>query len=230
MNESVKILLVEDDANLGYILKEYLQVYDFEVEWVRDGEAGWEQFKKQRYDLCILDVMMPKMDGFTLGEKIKSFTPEVPLIFLTAKALKIDKLKGFKIGADDYIVKPVDEEELMARIHAIIKRSGNGAVEQQPSMFKIGGYEFDYPNQALIFQGKKQLITTKEAEVLRLLCINKGNLLDRQTTLRELWGENDYFNRRSMDVFISKLRKYLSKDPAVKITNVHGKGFVLEDG
>ena len=229
MNESVKILLVEDDANLGYILKEYLQVYDFEVEWVRDGEAGWEQFKKQRYDLCILDVMMPKMDGFTLGEKIKSFSPEVPLIFLTAKALKIDKLKGFKIGADDYIVKPVDEEELMARIHAIIKRSGNGAVEQQPSMFKVGGYEFDYPNQALIYQGKKQLITTKEAEVLRLLCINKGNLLDRQTTLRELWGENDYFNRRSMDVFISKLRKYLSKDPAVKITNVHGKGFVLED-
>lgn len=229
MNEAVKILLVEDDANLGYILKEYLQVYDFEVEWVRDGEAGLEQFKKLRYDLCILDVMMPKMDGFTLGEKIKSFSPEVPLIFLTAKALKIDKLKGFKIGADDYIVKPVDEEELMARIHAIIKRSGSAGIEQQPSLFKIGGYEFDYPNQALIFEGKKQLITTKEADVLRLLCINKGNLLDRQTTLRELWGENDYFNRRSMDVFISKLRKYLSKDPIVKITNVHGKGFVLED-
>ncbi len=229
MNDSLKILLVEDDANLGYILKEYLQVYDYEVEWAKDGIAGLEQFKKQKFDLCILDVMMPKMDGFTLGEKIKSFTPDVPLIFLTAKALKIDKLKGFKIGADDYIVKPVDEEELMARIQAIIKRSGHTAAEQQPSLFKIGTYEFDYPNQALFFEGKKQLITTKEAEVLRLLCINKGSLLDRQTTLRELWGENDYFNRRSMDVFISKLRKYLSKDPSVKITNVHGKGFVLEE-
>jgi len=229
MNENLKILLVEDDANLGYILKEYLQVYDFNVEWARDGEAGLVQFKKSQYDLCILDVMMPKMDGFTLAEKIKSFDPDVPVIFLTAKALKIDKLKGFKIGADDYIVKPVDEEELMARIHAIIKRSGQGTGEQHPSMFSIGAYEFDYPNQALVYEGKKQLITTKEAEILRLLCINKGNLLDRQTTLRELWGENDYFNRRSMDVFISKLRKYLSKDPTVKITNVHGKGFVLED-
>lgn len=229
MNEKLKILLVEDDANLGYILKEYLQVYDFAVEWARDGEAGLAQFKKSSYDLCILDVMMPKMDGFTLAEKIKSFSPEVPLIFLTAKALKIDKLKGFKMGADDYIVKPVDEEELMARIHAIIKRSGAINSEQQPSLFKIGDYEFDYPNQALVFEGKKQLITTKEADILRLLCLNKGNLLDRQTTLRELWGENDYFNRRSMDVFISKLRKYLGKDPSVKITNVHGKGFVLED-
>ena len=228
MSDSIKILLVEDDANLGYILKEYLSVYDFEVLWAKDGVEGLEQFKKRKYDLCILDVMMPKMDGFTLAEKIKSFNPEVPLIFLTAKALKIDKLKGFKLGADDYIVKPVDEEELIARINAIIKRS-HQATDQQPSLFQIGQYEFDYPNQALIFAGKKQLITTKEADILRLLCMNKGNLLDRQTTLRELWGENDYFNRRSMDVFISKLRKYLSQDPGVKITNVHGKGFVLED-
>lgn len=229
MSEKTKILLVEDDGNLGYILKEYLQVYDFDVTWMKDGEAGLEQFKRLKYDLCILDVMMPKLDGFSLAEKIKSFAPEVPLIFLTAKALKIDKLKGFKLGADDYIVKPVDEEELMARINAIIKRSGQPGPEPQPSLFQIGQYEFDYSNQALIYQGKKQLITTKEAEILRLLCINKGKLLDRQTTLRELWGENDYFNRRSMDVFISKLRKYLSKDPKVKITNVHGKGFVLEE-
>ena len=229
MSDSIKILLVEDDANLGYILKEYLNVYDFEVFWAKDGVEGLEEFKKRKYDLCILDVMMPKMDGFSLAEKIKSFNPEVSLIFLTAKALKIDKLKGFKLGADDYIVKPVDEEELIARIHAIIKRSGHTGGDQQPSLFQIGDYEFDYPNQALVYHGKKQLITTKEADILRLLCVNKGNLLDRQTTLRELWGENDYFNRRSMDVSISKLRKYLSQDPKVKITNVHGKGFVLED-
>lgn len=228
MSEKTRILLVEDDTNLGYILKEYLLVYDFMVDWAKDGEEGLTQFKRLRYDLCILDVMMPRMDGFTLAEKIKSFAPEVPLIFLTAKALKIDKLKGFKLGADDYIVKPVDEEELIARINAIIKRSGHQLTDQQPSLFQIGMYEFDYRNQSLSLKGKKQLITTKEAEILRLLCINKGNLLDRQTTLRELWGESDYFNRRSMDVFISKLRKYLSDDPAVKITNVHGKGFVLE--
>lgn len=229
MSDKTKILLVEDDANLGYILKEYLQVYDFEVDWAKDGEEGLEVFKKRKYDLCILDVMMPKMDGFSLAGKIKSFAPEVPFVFLTAKALKIDKLKGFKLGADDYLVKPVDEEELIARINAIIKRSGHLQEEQQPSLFQIGAYEFDYANQSLKFNGKKQLITTKEADILKLLCIHKGNLLDRQTTLRELWGESDYFNRRSMDVFISKLRKYLSDDPSVKITNVHGKGFVLED-
>lgn len=228
MSNKTRILLVEDDANLGYILKEYLHVYDFEVDWAKDGEEGLAQFKRLKYDLCILDVMMPKMDGFTLAGKIKSFAPEVPLIFLTAKTLKIDKLKGFKLGADDYIVKPVDEEELIARINAIIKRSGHLQEEQQPSLFQIGKYEFDFANQSLTLKGKKQLITTKEAEILRLLCIHKGNLLDRQTTLRELWGESDYFNRRSMDVFISKLRKYLSDDPTVKITNVHGKGFVLE--
>lgn len=229
MSDKTKILLVEDDSNLGYILKEYLQVYDFAVDWAKDGEEGLAHFKQYRYDLCILDVMMPKMDGFTLAEQIKSFAPGIPLIFLTAKALKIDKLKGFKIGADDYIIKPVDEEELMARIHAIIKRSGHAEGELQPSAFQIGTYEFDYANQALIYQGKKQLITTKEAEILRQLCLHKGKLLDRQDTLRQLWGENDYFNRRSMDVFISKLRKYLRHDPSVKITNVHGKGFVLED-
>ena len=228
MSEKTKILLVEDDTNLGYILKEYLHVYDFVVDWAKDGIEGLETFKKYKYDLCILDVMMPKMDGFTLAEKIKAFMPEVPLIFLTAKALKIDKLKGFKLGADDYIVKPVDEEELIARINAIIKRSGHLEDEKQPSLFQIGAYEFDFNNQSLIRESKKQLITTKEAEVLRLLCLHKGKLLDRQTTLRELWGESDYFNRRSMDVFISKLRKYLSDDPSVKITNVHGKGFILE--
>jgi len=229
MNSKINILLVEDDGNLGYILKEYLQVHEFDVNWVKDGEQGLDAFEKNSFDLCILDVMMPKMDGFTLAEKIKRRSPEIPLIFLTAKALKIDKLKGFKAGADDYIVKPVDEEELIARINAIVKRSGLLKDRNQSIIYQIGQYSFDYPNQTLIFKGEKQTITTKEAEILKQLCLRKGQILDRQTTLKEIWGESDYFNRRSMDVFISKLRKYLSQDPQVKIINVHGKGFVLED-
>lgn len=229
MSEKVRILLVEDDSNLGYILKEYLQMHDYDIELAKDGALGLEAFEKDKFDLCILDVMMPKLDGFSLAEKIKAQSPNIPLVFLTAKALKIDKLKGFKVGADDYLVKPVDEEELMARINAIVKRSGLLKEAPKPKTFHVGKYEFDFENQTLVFNEEKQIITTKEAEILRELCLRKGQLLDRETTLRELWGESDYFNRRSMDVFISKLRKYLSNDPSVKITNVHGKGFVLED-
>ena len=226
--KNIKILLVEDDGNLGYILKEYLSMYDFEVTWSKDGEEGFQSFEQGDFDLCILDVMMPKTDGFTLAKKIKNINREMPLIFLTAKALKVDKLRGFKIGADDYIVKPVDEEELIARIRAIINRSiADGASDLDH--FKIGSYEFDFKNQALILGDDRKIITTKEAQVLRGLCINKGNLLDRKATLKALWGDSDYFNRRSMDVFISKLRKYLSRDESIRIINVHGKGFILED-
>ncbi|WP_420387565.1 response regulator transcription factor [Roseivirga sp.] len=228
LNKKGHILLVEDDSSLGYILKEYLLMHDFEVTWAKDGELGLEAFEKDRFDLCILDVMMPKMDGFTLAEQLKSTNASIPLIFLTAKALKIDKLKGFKLGADDYIVKPVDEEELIARINAIIKRSTTQA-QPDPERFIIGKYEFDYTNQALYLGTQKQTITTKEADILRQLCLHKGQILDREQTLKNLWGHSDYFNRRSMDVFISKLRKYLSGDDQIKITNVHGKGFVLED-
>ncbi len=229
--KDIKILLVEDDNNLGYILKEYLSMYDFEVTWSKDGEEGFQSFEQGDFDLCILDVMMPKTDGFTLAKKIKNINREMPLIFLTAKALKVDKLRGFKIGADDYIVKPVDEEELLARIRAIINRSIAAKSDGSSDLdhFKIGSYEFDFKNQALILGDEKKIITTKEAQVLRELCINKGNLLDRKATLKALWGDSDYFNRRSMDVFISKLRKYLSQDESVSITNVHGKGFILED-
>lgn len=229
MSVKTNILLVEDDSNLGYILKEYLLVHEFDVHWAKDGLLGLEAFESSQFDLCILDVMMPKMDGFTLAEKIKKRSPDVPLIFLTAKALKIDKLKGFKVGADDYIIKPVDEEELIARINAIVKRSGMTRQKDLSVTYQIGDYSFDYPNQTLLIGEERQTITTKEAEILRQLCLRKGQILDRQTALKEIWGESDYFNRRSMDVFISKLRKYLSQDPNVKITNVHGKGFVLED-
>ncbi len=228
MSDRIRILLVEDDSNLGYILREYLQVHDFDVDWVKDGEKGLEAFKTNIYELCILDVMMPKMDGFTLAEKIKNHSSSVPLIFLTAKALKIDKLKGFKIGADDYIVKPVDEEELIARINAIIKRTVGIKEVDQANSFEIGTYYFDYENQVLIRGNKRQTITIKEADILKQLCLKKGQILDRETTLKALWGESDYFNRRSMDVFISKLRKYLNEDANVKITNVHGRGFILD--
>ena len=229
MSEQLKILLVEDDGNLGYILKEYLTVYDFDVVLAKDGEEGLKVFKQGQFDLCVLDVMMPKMDGFTLAEEIKAVAPHLPLIFLTAKSLKIDKLKGFKIGADDYIIKPVDEEELIARINAIVKRSSLSLEKITTKQFQIGSYQFDFDTQTLIKEGRKQSITTKEAEVLRQLCLHKGKLMDRKATLKQLWGETDYFNRRSMDVFISKLRKYLSDDPNIKIVNVHGKGFILED-
>lgn len=218
-------MLVEDDQNLGYILSEYLIMHDHEVTWAKDGEEGLEAFGKSTFELCILDIMMPKMDGFSLAEKIKSINPEVPLIFLTAKALKVDKLKGFKLGADDYLVKPVDEEELIARIGAVLKRSQPA---HSRSMYTISSYTFNVADQTLTRNGTKQIITTKEAQVLQHLCINKGHLTDRNDVLRAAWGESDYFNRRSMDVFISKLRKYLSEDSNIKITNVHGKGFVLE--
>ncbi len=229
MSDKTKILLVEDDNNLGYILKEYLAMHDFEVTWAKDGELGLRAFQDGEFDLCVLDIMMPKMDGFTLAEEIKAVAPNLPLVFLTAKSLKVDKLKGFKVGADDYIVKPVDEEELIARINAIIKRSSFTAQKDMQSEFEIGSYSFDFTNQTLSRNGTRQGITTKEAEILRQLCLHKGKLLDRKLTLKQLWGETDYFNRRSMDVFISKLRKYLSADPNIKITNVHGKGFILED-
>ena len=224
---SAKILLAEDDENLGYILKEYLEMKEYQVTLARDGEEGLEYFQQANYDLCLLDVMMPKKDGFTLATEIRAMNTSVPIIFLTAKALKVDKLKGFKIGADDYIVKPVDEEELDARIRAIIKRSSTTA-ENSTSNYEIGNYQFDYTNLRLSLNGEVQQMTQKEGDMLKALCDHQGNILDRQSTLKSLRGESDYFNRRSMDVFISRLRKYLSKDSSITIRNVHGKGFVLE--
>ncbi len=223
-----KLLLVEDDPGLGYILKEYLELNDYAVHLAKDGETGMEVFRREDFDLCILDVMLPRKDGFSLAREIRELDRFVPLIFLTAKALKVDKLKGFKIGADDYIVKPVDEEELIARIEAIIKRSRYASVQQlKEIVYPIGQYRFDYSNQSLYFAQTKQMLTTKESEMLKLLCDRQGRLLDRKAALVNLWGESDYFTRRSMDVFISRLRKYLSKDPKVQITNVHGKGYIL---
>ncbi|MEQ6165773.1 response regulator transcription factor [Ekhidna sp. MALMAid0563] len=221
-----RILLVEDDQNLGYILKEYLQMNDLIVEWVKDGEEGIKVFESSKFDLCILDIMMPKKDGFEVARDIKAKSPEIPLIFLTAKSLKIDKLKGFKAGCDDYIVKPVDEEELIARIHAVLRRSNN--LRQVKDSYQIGKFSFDPKNQKLSIDQNLIQLTQKESKILHILCISAGELVESDHILKELWGQNDYFKRRSMDVFISKLRKYLSADPSVQITNVHGKGYILE--
>ena len=221
------ILLVEDDNSLGYILKEYLEMHKFIITLAKDGDEGLHVFNRQHFDLCILDVMLPKKDGFALAYEIKQLNEKMPVIFLTSKALKIDKLKGFKLGADDYIVKPVDEEELIARIEAVMRRASAAQQEHEAVKFIIGKYVFDYSNQVLTLGPEKQTITVKEAAILKLLCEHKGRILDRKLTLKKLWGESDYFTRRSMDVFISRLRKYLDDDPAIEIKNVHGKGYVL---
>ena len=222
------LLLVEDDKGLSYILREYLELNGYATTVAEDGLAGWETFHQKQFDLIILDVMLPHKDGFTLAREIRQVDSQVPLIFLTAKALKVDKLKGFRIGADDYMVKPVDEEELITRIEAIFKRTRQQEEARDATeLFSIGQYRFDYANQHIYLGDQKQLLTKKEAEVLKLLCLHQGRILDRNMTLKTVWGENDYFKRRSMDVFISRLRKYLKGDDKVSITNVHGKGYIL---
>jgi len=228
MTLKANILLAEDDKNLGYILKEYLTMHHFNVTLAVNGQLALEAFHKNRFDLCILDVMMPVLDGFSVANEIK-LQQDIPIIFLTAKTMKIDKLKGFHLGADDYITKPVDEEELIARINAVLRRTSKVVNNASKDIhFNIGKYIFDYKNQFLLFDGNKQQLTTKEADILRELCLQEGQILDRKKTLNTYWGENDYFNRRSMDVFIYKLRKYLKQDPSISIKNVHGKGFILE--
>ncbi len=223
-----KILLVEDDSTLGYILKEYLEMKGFLVHWGKNGVEGLDIFNKIRIDICILDIMMPEKDGFTLAKEIRSGNQDIPIIFLTAKSLKIDKLKGFNIGADDYIVKPVDEEELIARIKAVLKRSYRQK-DSNEDYSLIGKYIVNYSTQTLKIDNEIINLSVKEIDLLKLLILNKNKILKRKEALKKLWGTNDYFNRRSMDVYVSRLRKYLSKDSNIKITNVHGKGFILSE-
>ena len=221
-----RILLVEDDTSLGYILKEYLEMHHFHIELAKDGEDAILAFNRLPIDVCILDVMLPKKDGFAVAAEIRKLNERMPVIFLTAKSLKIDKLKGFNLGADDYMVKPVDEEELIARINAVMRRV-RPETGDPGNQFQIGKYFFDFANQVLILGDQKQFMTVRETAVLKLLCEHRGKIMDRKQALKQLWGESDYFTRRSMDVFISHLRKYLSADPAIEIRNVHGKGYIL---
>lgn len=224
-----KILLVEDDQTLGFLLKEYLQMKDFKVNWAQNGADGLRHFNFSKFDLCVLDVMMPAIDGFTLAELIRNRDQEVPIIFLTAKSMKEDVIKGFKVGADDYIKKPISEEELVARIKAVLKRSAPAQVTDSQVQFKIGHYNFDSENLKLSLNGSSRTLTQRESDLLKVLCQNKGSLVGRKYVLQKLWGKTDYFTRKSMDVFISRLRKYLKEDEAVQIVNVHGSGFVLSD-
>ncbi|HKK79916.1 MAG TPA: response regulator transcription factor [Phaeodactylibacter sp.] len=220
-----RLLLVEDHETLGFALKEYLQMKGYQVNWSQSAEGGAAYYEKHPVDLCILDVMLPDQDGFELARRIRRRSPEQPLIFLTARSLKADRLRGFGLGADDYLVKPVDEEELVARIEAILRR-----VKPMPktSTYTIGRYHFDPQNQWLSLDGDRRQLTEREAHLLTLLCEREGQLLSREQVLKELWNQNDYFTRRSMDVFISRLRKYLSKDRGVEIQNVYGSGFILK--
>ena len=223
------ILLVEDDQSLGFLLKEYLETQDFQVNWATNGAEGLRQFNDQEYDLCLLDVMMPAIDGFTLAELIRGRNAQMPLVFLTAKSMTADVLKGFKIGADDYIKKPVNEEELVARLNAVLKRAKAAAPPKKDVQYAVGNYQFDAQNFRLDLNGEVRQLTEREADVLRLLVAKKGELVSRDYVLETLWGKSDYFNRKSMDVFISRLRKYLAGDERIKIQNVHGSGFVLSD-
>jgi len=223
------ILLVEDDENLGFVITDFLGISGYKVEHATDGVAGFEAFQNGKFDLCLLDVMMPYKDGFTLAQEIRKEDENIPIIFLTAKVMKEDKIRGFKIGADDYITKPFSTEELSLRIDAILRRTRQSLITSgKDAVYKIGSYTFDYSNQMLKRGGEEKRLTKKEAEVLRLLCINKNKILRREVALKMIWGEDDYFMGRSMDVYITKLRKFLKDDPDVSITNIHRTGFMLE--
>jgi DNA-binding response OmpR family regulator len=225
MEKEFKILLTEDDENLGMLLREYLIAKGYETDLLPDGEAGYQAFTEKKYDICIFDVMMPKKDGFTLAKEIRMMNAEIPIIFLTAKSMKEDVFNGFKIGADDYITKPFSMEELLFRIEAILRRTKGGASGQD--MFQLGKFKFDTQKQQLMDGDKLIKLTTKESELLKLLCNNANKVLERNFALKTIWVDDNYFNARSMDVYITKLRKHLKDEPNIEIINVHGKGYKL---
>ncbi len=225
MEKEYKLLLAEDDENLGMLLREYLEAKGYETDLFPDGEEAYKAFTSTNYDLCVLDVMMPKKDGFTLAKDIRLINTEIPIIFLTAKSMKEDIFQGFKIGADDYITKPFSMEELIFRLEAIIRRTkGTSAVQD---VYQLGKFKFDTQKQQLIDGENIVKLTTKESELLKLLCNNANKVLERNFALKTIWVDDNYFNARSMDVYITKLRKHLKDEPSVEIINVHGKGYKL---
>ena len=223
---SAKILLVEDDAALGFVIKDNLAHKGYDVTLCKDGEQGHEVFHQQLFDLCILDVMMPKKDGFTLAQEVRKKNNHIPILFVTAKAMLEDKLQGFRAGGDDYILKPFSMEELFARIDVFLRRTNGN--HQESNSFTLGEFLFDGKNFKLSHPSGEKTLTQKEAEVMNLLCLHKERVLKREEILKAVWGDDDYFMGRSLDVFISKLRKYLKEDPRVEIVNYHGVGFKLE--
>ncbi len=225
---SKKILLVEDDINLSTVLKDFLELKGYCVEHSSNGEDGLEKFNSKQIDLCLLDIMMPKKDGFTLAKEIRSFS-NIPIIFLTAKSMQKDKIAGLKLGADDYITKPFNTEELILRIEAIFKRSSNYVNNLLQSSFIIGQYNFNFNRRILKYKNNEVKLTSKEAELLKLLCLHKNQILKRETALNKIWKNDSYFSSRSMDVYIVKLRNYLKNDKSIEIINIHSEGFKLID-
>jgi len=224
----VNILLVEDDLNLGFVISDQLKSKNYNVSLAIDGVDGFKRFNEKQFHLCILDVMMPKKDGFSLAQDIRKLNQEVPILFLTAKADTDDRVKGFHSGGDDYLTKPFSLEEFMLRVKSLLKRSGGILTDSFPTKFQIGSYTFDYQNFELIAEGFEKKLTKKEAEILNLLYKYKGQVLPRGIVLNAIWGKDDYFVGRSLDVFITKLRKYFSNDDSITITNIHGVGFKLD--
>ncbi|HTK83100.1 MAG TPA: response regulator transcription factor [Bacteroidota bacterium] len=226
-----RILLLEDDPNLGFMVQENLELRGYGVTRCTNGVDGLSAYRAEHFDLCLVDVMMPKKDGFSFARDVRATDQNIPLIFLTAKAMKEDKIEGFEIGADDYVTKPFSMEELVLRIQAVLKRT-TAPMQQNSGQteFNVGSYQFDYERQLLQRNSKKQKLTTKEAELLKLLCLHLNGTLIREVALKAIWGSDSYFNGRSMDVFISRLRAYLKNDPSVEIINVHGVGYKLVVG
>ena len=226
--QNFKLLVVEDDPNLGTILAEYLRAKDYDVTLCVDGEEGFDSFTKKEYDLVISDVMMPKKDGFTMASEIRKINGKVPIIFLTAKSMKEDTIEGFKLGADDYITKPFSMEELLLRINAILRRTKSEILEEENVKdLNLGMFTFNPNERTLVSGDSTDKLTSKESQLLKLLAQNKNEVLEREFALKAIWGDDSYFNSRSMDVYITKLRKYLRPDESLEIINVHGKGFKL---
>ena len=225
--KKVNILLAEDDPNLGQLLKNYLNAREYETTLITDGAQAMKVFRKEKFHICLLDVMMPELDGFALAKGIREIDANIPIIFLTAKNLKQDVIEGFKSGADDYLTKPFSMEELIYRMEAILRRTSARPHDATADVYTIGKFTFDVTKQLLVYQDQTRKLTTKESELLELLCRHRNEVLERNFALKSIWIDDNYFNARSMDVYITKLRKYLSKDESVEILNIHGKGYKL---
>ncbi|MFN8209971.1 MAG: response regulator transcription factor [Bacteroidales bacterium] len=224
-SKTVRIFLVEDDLSFGSVLKSYLELNDYQVEWVDDGKYAVEHFRKGAFDVCILDVMLPHVDGFTIATEIRKMNPSVPIVFLTAKKLKDDVLKGYGAGGDDYITKPFDTDILLAKIKAIIQR--RDLHSESRDIYEIGRFIFNSRLRTLSFEGKEVKLSPKESQLLEMLALNPNALISREMALKKIWGADDYFTARSMDVYVTKLRRYLADDPSLVIKNIHGAGFQL---
>ena len=226
MSKKKSLFFVEDDLSFGAVLKSYLEICNFSVTWLDDGKHAVSAFKEGIYDRCLLDVMLPNVDGFSIGREIRSIDPHIPIIYLTAKSLKEDIITGYRLGADDYIIKPFDADVLLYKIAVVLKRS-EGVTGSENQMFQIGKYTFDARLREIKLDGEKQMLSPKESALLKLLCENRNELLSREIALKRIWGDDGYFTTRSMDVFITKLRKYLKDDPSIEIRNIHGSGFIM---